>query len=278
MRPSTLLDLTDSDSDFSRVDVPKKLGKMPAEKKPRGRAAANRVTKAEPKPATRRADSKKAAVVEQELERQALAEKVTNQAPKSTRGRKAKKVAEKEEKEEEETGDVLATPPGSDEPARKKGGRGRPRKESVVPDSIQKNDAPINTKRGRRRKAEDPVPQPDEPSEIPETQADDAMDVDDTEEQDHVEDLPTFSRLSVPPSVQHINSYHVPLSASKRSTSSLSLESDPSIRRRLGEMTKKYETLEVKYKDLRNVAVTEAEKSFDRLKKTSEDRAQGMCN
>ncbi|EOO01420.1 putative chromosome segregation protein [Phaeoacremonium minimum UCRPA7] len=39
-------------------------------------------------------------------------------------------------------------------------------------------------------------------------------------------------------------------------------------------MTKKYESLEMKYRDLRDVAVREAERNFDRLKKQGEERAQ----
>lgn len=271
-----LLDLTDSDSDdiFSALtSVPKATGKMAPEKKPRGRAAANRVSKPEPKAATRRAGAKKAAALEEEMERQALTDKPTNEQTKSTRGRKAKRVVEKEE-DDEDGDDILATPPGSDEPARAKGARGRPRKETVVPDSVQNAEKLEPAKRGRKAaRVEEPAPQYDEPSEVPETQVDDLMDVD-PEEQDHMEGLPPFSRLVAPPSAHRNNAYHVPASASKRQSSSSSLENDASVRRRLGEMTKKYEALETKYNTLRSVAVTEAEKTFDRLKKTSEEKTQ----
>lgn len=281
MGKSNLVDLLDSDSDdgcIARASKPKKTEKMATEKKARGRAAANRVTKAEPKAATRRAGAKKAAAAEQEIERQALAGKPTNYRKKATRGRKAKAAEEIEEEEDEgeEGADVLATPPGSDEPARAKAGRGRPRKEAVIPESVQKAEKPAAPKR-RGRKAvepEEPVPLQDGPSEIPETQADDRMDID-AEEQDQVEDLPTFSRFSDPPSVQRVSPYNVSLSASKRPAGSVSHDSDASVRRLLGEMTKKYEALELRYKDLRNVTVTEAEKTFDRLKKTSEEKTQG---
>lgn len=283
MKQSNLVDLLDSDSDsddgfVTRTGVPKTIEKMAPAKKPRGRAAANRVTKTEPKAATRRAGAKKAVAAEREIERQALADKPTNQRTKAARGRKVKDAEETEEEEadeEVEGADVLVTPPGSDEPVRAKAGRGRPRKEAVVPESVQKAGKPLASRRGGRKavEPEEPLPQQDVPSEIPETQADDLMDID-AEEQDQVEDLPKFSRFSAPPSVQRVSSYYVPLSASKRPASSSSHDSDSSVRRRLGEMTKKYEILELKYKDLRNVAVTEAEKTFDRLKKTSEERTQ----
>lgn len=282
MKQSTLLDLADSDSGsdsgFSaRISVPKAIEKMAPAKRPRGRPAANRVTKTEQKATTRRPGPKKAAAVEQELERKALADKPANQKPKAAKERKAKKIAEEEEEEEDD--DVLATPPGSDEPAVAKGARGRPRKETVVPDSARKLDERVATKKAGRKaaKAEQLAPQQDGPSEVSETQVDDLMDID-AEEHDQVEDLPVFSRFSAPPSAQRVNSYHIPPSVSKRPTSSSSRESDPDVRRRLGEMTRKYEALEFKYRDLRNVAVTEAEKTFDRLKQTSEDRAQSTSN
>lgn len=278
IKQSTLLDLADSDSDSgfnARVSAPQATDNMPAAKKPRGRPAANKVTKPEPKTVTGRAGAKATAALEKEAERQALAETTSNEPPKPKKGRKPKKAAE------EEADDVLATPPNSGEPAKTKGGRGRPRKGSVVPESVQKKSEPTAAKRGRKPAAEkvderSPALEEYDRSEIPETQPNDLMDIDEAEEQDQVEDLPTFSRYSAPPSAQRLTSYHVPLSASKRSASVTTFDNDPSVRRRLGEMAKKYEALEIKYRDLRNVAVVEAEKNFDRLKKQSEERNQCM--
>ena len=275
-----LLDLADSDSDSgfpTHNSTLQATDNMPAAKKPRGRPAANKVTKPESKAATRGVGAKASAALEKETERLALAEKTNNEPPKAKRGRKPKIAAE------DEADEALATPPHSDEPAKTKGGRGRPRKGSVVPESVQKRYEPAVAKRGRKPAAEkveeqsSPSSAEDEPSEVPEvpeTQLDDEMDVDVSEELDQVEDLPTFSRFSAPPSVQRNNSYHVPFSASKRPASSSSHDSDPVVRRRLGEMAKKYEALELKYRDLRNVAVVEAEKNFDRLKKQSEEKTQ----
>lgn len=48
--------------------------------------------------------------------------------------------------------------------------------------------------------------------------------------------------------------------------------SDPVLRRKLGDMTKKYESLNVKYQDLREIGLKEAERNFDRLKKNSEEK------
>lgn len=277
IKQSTLLDLADSDSDSSFNTHPTALktsDDMPAAKKGRGRAPANKVEKPEPKTKTRRVGTKAAAALEEEAERQALAEKAANPPAKATRGRKAKKAAEDED--DDGTDDVLATPPHSDEPAKTKGGRGRPKKDAVVPESVQKKAEPSAVKRGRKAAADKVAQQA--PAEIPETQADDKMDIDASEEQDQVEDLPTFSRFSAPPSAQRLSSYHIPMSASKRSASSSLIESDPSTRRHLGELTKKYEALELRYRELRNVAVVEAEKNFDQLKKQSDEKTQGMCH
>lgn len=276
-KQSTLLDLADSDSDSgfnTRVSVTKATDNMPAAKKPKGRPAANKVMKPEPKTTTRRVGAKAAAALKGEVEKLALTEKTTNDSPKPKRGRKAKKMAE------EEADDVLATPPNSDEAAKTRGGRGRPKKSATVPDSVQKKVEASAAKRGRRPAAK----QVDEQSasvfaqsdffEIPETQQARDMSLDADEELDQVEDLPTFSRFSAPPSAQRINSYHIPHSVSKRSASILSHDDDPSVRRRLGELAKKYEALELRYRDLRNVAVVEAERNFDRLKKQSEERTQ----
>ncbi len=50
---------------------------------------------------------------------------------------------------------------------------------------------------------------------------------------------------------------------------------EPALRRRLGEMSRKFESLEQKYRDLREVAVKDAERNFDKLKKQGEEKANG---
>ena len=51
---------------------------------------------------------------------------------------------------------------------------------------------------------------------------------------------------------------------------------DPMTRRKLGETTKKFENLELKYKNLREVGIKDAEATFERLKSTSEAKAKGI--
>lgn len=48
--------------------------------------------------------------------------------------------------------------------------------------------------------------------------------------------------------------------------------SDVSLRRRLGDLTKKYDGLEMRHRDLREVGVKEAERNFDRLRKQADER------
>jgi hypothetical protein len=65
-----------------------------------------------------------------------------------------------------------------------------------------------------------------------------------------------------------------PSAESRRPDDAPSLDlNDCQLRRRLGEATKKIESLETKYRDLRETGVKEAERNFDRLRKQSEERS-----
>jgi hypothetical protein len=50
---------------------------------------------------------------------------------------------------------------------------------------------------------------------------------------------------------------------------------DPAIRRKLGEMTKKLENLDLKYRNIREVGIKEAEHNFEKLKRQSEESKKG---
>lgn len=261
---AALLDLVESDSEDGLTT---RVAKMPAAKKPRGRPAANKVTKPAPK-STRRVSGRLAEAVDTEAGRAALAEKSTNQQP--AVAKRGRKPAAKDVVIPDDGG--LATPPNDNQSKAK--GRGRPKAvkpEPVqeVPDSVQQRAAPA-AKRGRKP-AKELVEEEMEDTEIQETQEPDVMDLD-LEDSEQVEDLPAFPR-AVTASVQR-TSYQAPPSAIRRPLSASDNDSDPSVRRRLGDMTKKYETLEAKYRDLRDIAVREAERNFDRLKKQGDERAQ----
>ncbi|KAI9847049.1 MAG: hypothetical protein M1838_001061 [Thelocarpon superellum] len=49
---------------------------------------------------------------------------------------------------------------------------------------------------------------------------------------------------------------------------------DPAVRRKLGEMTRKLENLDLKYRNLRDIGVKEAEVNFDRLRQQSEEKGE----
>lgn len=51
---------------------------------------------------------------------------------------------------------------------------------------------------------------------------------------------------------------------------------DPIVRRKLGEMTKKFENLDLKYRNLREIGLKEAEHNFERLKKQSAESQKGI--
>ena len=59
------------------------------------------------------------------------------------------------------------------------------------------------------------------------------------------------------------------------SASSTERANDPGLRRKLGDITKKFENLDLKYHNLKEVALTEAHSNFEKLRKTTDKRAQG---
>lgn len=52
---------------------------------------------------------------------------------------------------------------------------------------------------------------------------------------------------------------------------------EPELRRRLGEMTKKYEALESKFRNLREIGIVEANANFEKLRKQCEATTAGEC-
>ncbi|TAQ90027.1 hypothetical protein B7494_g1634 [Chlorociboria aeruginascens] len=74
----------------------------------------------------------------------------------------------------------------------------------------------------------------------------------------------SLSRQPQPPSLHHRRAGSV--SDTERS--------NPSLRRKLGETIKKYENLTVKYQDLREIGLKEAERNFERLKKQCEEKTK----
>lgn len=271
---SNLLELIDSDSEdglngnafaIAKPSAAKKAAKNPPTttkmppKAARGRPAANKVTKPAAKKApARRNNGRLAAAIDQALEeddRSALEEKSANTQPKTgVRGRK-KAAAAVEEEDDGEDVDMEDVP--EEEPAPKpKGGRGRPKKAEAA--------KPARAPPGRKAAAKNAVEEHVEVSEIPETQQPEPI----IEEEDHLEDL-SPRKFS-----DHLR---MPSSPSKRPGYSSSSDGggEPALRRKLGEMTQKFESLDQKYRDLKEVAVREAERNFDRLKKQTDEKSKG---
>ncbi|KAK4157253.1 chromosome segregation protein Csm1/Pcs1-domain-containing protein [Chaetomidium leptoderma] len=274
---SRLLQLVDSDSedgigrnslDAQHSKTTNPTSTMPPKKGKAGRQAANRVTKPAPKTSTskHRSSNRIAAAAEE-----VTANNATAGAPTKGRGRGRKRTAAAEEEEEEEDtvmteaqDPAITAPPAT----KKKGGRGRPKKVAVEPEP-----QPAAARRGRKPAGKKSEPE-EEVSEIPETQQPDATlsDIDD----DDVDDLADLPVSRTPERAKTgRGSAPVPSSVSKRPLHSLSPDKgDPALRRRLGEMAQKYESLEHKYRDLKEIAVREAERNFDKLKKQSEERSK----
>ncbi|KAF5969972.1 chromosome segregation pcs1 [Fusarium coicis] len=236
---------SDSEPDldmFDQSELQAAVRTMSTTKKPRGRppGTASKVTKTAPR-TTRRNSADKLTPVPEVIAQPATTSKINGG---TTRGaRKTKQLAT----DDTVTSEDIRVPASVPATETKKGLRGRPKKMNgdtsiLAPESAVK-------RRGR------PPRQPTTPifEEIPETQAEDAMELEAVPEED--EDGDSVAGTTEP--LETWSSYGT---------------SDVALRRRLGELTKKYEALEMRHRDLREVGVREAERNFDRLKKQAEER------
>jgi hypothetical protein len=64
----------------------------------------------------------------------------------------------------------------------------------------------------------------------------------------------------------------------KRKLGETEQSGDPELRRRLGELNKKHDALEVKYRNLREIGIVEANANMDKLRKQCETVTTGMFN
>ncbi|KAI1425277.1 hypothetical protein F5Y12DRAFT_747637 [Xylaria sp. FL1777] len=258
---TTLVELIDSeeDLDISAQKLRSRAETMPPAKKART-AATSRVTK------SARATRAPA--------RNALTEKTGNIQDSSAPSKGIKRSAS----------DSIDTPEDQYPEDKPRTGRGRP-KASKAPKITEFEDEdelsvmqiettpPQPVRRGRKPKmnVEAEIPETQPHMEIPETQQ---VDITDTNivEDEPIDELPTYHRQGMS-STQRPQSRSL-FSASRRPVSASDSElNDPTLRRRIGELTRKHEALEAKYRDLREIGVQEAERNFDRLKKQGEERA-----
>jgi len=253
-----LIDLED-DLDISAVEGPTDAKPMPPAKRPRAAAAGRAAKSTQAKSASART---------------ALTEKTSNVPDKTVQGKGIKRPASEDISEVQD----------STETAR--AGRGRPRvnkapriaeTEDELSEIQIETTAPPRAKRGRKPKAstETEIPETQQPEtdvlEIPETQPDDRMDA--SIGQEEPVKMPPKMNMQPIPSPRRQQSRLLSSPIRKLVSASDSEQSDPTLRRRIGELTRKYESLEAKYRDLREIGVQEAERNFDRLQKQSEERA-----
>lgn len=136
--------------------------------------------------------------------------------------------------------------------------------------------APTTARRGRTAKQEAPV-EPVAEEIIPETQVEeieDEMEIDADVDEEVEETIirPARSAILPPPKPRRQHSIQRRYAGSGSDTE----RSDPTLRRKLGEMTKKFEALNAKHQDLREIGLKEAERNFEKMKKQSEDNTRSQ--
>lgn len=187
------------------------------------------------------------------------------QQPVSKRGR-----AEKKEKSEEKP----------------RGRKGRP---PVVAQLIMKEipetqeEVIVQSKLARTQSNATKNPRPAKREIVSETQPE-PMEIEETspaeQEIDPIEDpTPKPSRTAAPNkrAVSATRQRRAP-SVQRRAGSASDTErygNDPTLRRKVGDLTKKLEALEVKYNTLRDIGVDDAETAFDKLKKQTDEKTKG---
>ena len=100
-----------------------------------------------------------------------------------------------------------------------------------------------------------------------------ALDIGGNDVEDLEQPVPKWSHSTARP--RSISRPRQPSVPRRRAGSASDTErSDPALRRKLGEMNKKYDALSIKYQDLREIGLKEAEQNFERLKKQSEEKTK----
>jgi len=120
-----------------------------------------------------------------------------------------------------------------------------------------------------------PSAEPKQRSEVIQDTQRSAVDMDDYRDEDVQEPTPKpIGRFTgVPRAASQTRQTSVPR---RRAGSASDTErNDPAIRRKLGEMTKKLENLDLKYRNVREIGIKEAEHNFEKLKNQSEESKKG---
>lgn len=153
-----------------------------------------------------------------------------------------------------------------------------PKDTSQIDHSIGDTSLAASTLKPRATKRKAPtkkevIPEPTPEKVIMETQVQ-QMEIDDADEEIE-ETITRAPKLSSRPRSQ--SRPRQPSAHRRRAGSASDTErNDPALRRKLGEVTKKYENLQLKYSDLREVGLKEAERNCERMKKNSEEKTKSM--
>ncbi|EFX03447.1 chromosome segregation protein [Grosmannia clavigera kw1407] len=261
----------------------------------------------------RRAAAAEAAIAEAAEEaaatsRQVLADRTNEQlaeavAPAKAKGRgrtgrKAAAAAAAVSTEDGEDTDAETAASAKAEETAKNRGRGRPKAGAQAAKDKDENKGKEAPKASRRKAAaagkkaaveeEDESMEQDETAEAEEgddqdeaTQLTDSMDIDEKADDEttmhaQTEAPPATSQAGFQSPMRRSQPAQRPSSALRGKGVAVSSEpsGDAAVRRRLGDLTKKHDSLEVRFQNLRDVGVKEAERNFERLKRQGDERVK----
>ena len=229
---------SDSEPDFDSFDELPTQPSRTMAGKPRGRPAANAGANRVTKPAQRGGRAGGGAA------RQALQERNNNRS----QGPKKQAKTDPEEEGAAEDEEQASAPPKRGRPKAAASSRGGPASKSG---------------RGRPPKAK---PEPAPADDIPEMPSPESMEIDGTQDGEG-EPAQTEDEKEATPTPELADETMPDIDGD-----------DLSVRRKLGDLTKRYESLEARHKELRDVGVKEAERNYERLKKQSEENTTGECH
>ncbi|KAH7626358.1 putative MAM1 protein [Sordaria sp. MPI-SDFR-AT-0083] len=152
--------------------------------------------------------------------------------------------------------------------------RGRPRKTAVAETPVPATATATRGGRGRKKKVEElVVVEEDETTTTQQEEMTEEITHEETQiEEEEEESLPIPGAWRNGPAPASTSRKSSSLGLGFKAHTATGRNDDVELRRKLGEMTQKYEALELKYRDLKEVAVKEAERNFDKLRKHSEER------
>jgi len=97
----------------------------------------------------------------------------------------------------------------------------------------------------------------------------------DQEEENEAIPQSVFRRTKYARATSHQRQLPIPRRRAGSTSDTEKTAGDPAMRRKLGDMTRKFENLELKYTNLRESGIKEAETNFEKLKTQSEAKAKG---